>query len=259
MSDERLLRDLARLAREQAHEPGPEWERLAAGELSPGERESLRAEAARSAEAAAAWEAFRPLDADFQAQLLARVQQEVAPPPRVLPFRRVPTWARVALPALAAAGLLVALWPSGGPVDLPAYELRLAGASSDARAVVPSPTSTGETLAFAPGNRFELLLTPATTAGADVEARAYLARDGRVEVLPLPPCEVSAEGALRCLGIVGASVGLPPGEADLLIAVGRRGALPNAAELRARLAGADRAREVAWTGWRLRVRGPSGP
>lgn len=264
MSDERLLHDLARLAREQAQDdPGPEWERLASGDLSPEEVEALRREAARSPEAAAAWEAFQPLDEDFRASLVGRVRDELASPvsppapeARVLPFRRrVPAWLRRgALPALAAAILLVALWPAGGPEALPDYELRLGGTlrSERSAAEAPSPVE-GEPVPFAAGNRFEVLLTPATSAGPDVEARVLVSRAAGFEPLALPSPAISGDGALRIAGVVGDDVRLPAGEATLLVVVGRAGALPAGPELEARLARDGRVRTPLWSAWRLRV------
>lgn len=260
MSDERLLKDLARLARaRQADEPAAEWDRLASGELSPEEQARLRAEADASPEAAAAWDAFQPLEADFRTALVESACRElgqVAPPAvaGALPRRAARAWLRAALwPALAAASLLLFLRPWNQPSVLPSYELSLAGALRTERSAAP-PADTREPVPFAFGNRFELLLTPATSAGSEVAARVYVSHAGSLDELVTPTPERSADGALRISGVVGEQLRLPEGEFALLVVVGRPGALPDARALAERLSQASLAREAFWTAWRLRVR-----
>ncbi len=263
MSDERLLKDLAHLARaREADGPSPDWERLAAGELTPDEVEHLRREAETSPAAAAAWEAFRPLDATFRSELVARIRHELpqAPTPArdVVPLRRAPAWLRLGLwPALAAASLLVYFQPWSRPEALPAYELRLSGALRSERSAAAPDLSAP--LRFARGNRFELLLTPATSARAAVEARAFVARGEQLELLALPSATLSDDGALRIVGVVGTNVDLPEGESTVLVVVGRPGTLPNAAELRARLAHGSPVRDPHWSAWKLRLQALPGP
>jgi len=76
MSDESLLRDMARVAREQEAEEGPwldeRWERLFAGDLPPEEEAALAALAVGSEEALETFEAFRPLGPDFAARAVER-------------------------------------------------------------------------------------------------------------------------------------------------------------------------------------------
>lgn len=262
MSDERLLKDLARLARAQRAEgPAADWDRLASGELPPEEQARLRAEAEASPEAAAAWEAFQPLEADFRAALVERVQRELAqaapaPVPRLAPRRGVPTWLRAGLwPALAAASLLLFLRPWSAPTALPTYELRLGGALRTERSAGPQAVvETSGPLPFAPGNRFELVLTPATSAGPQVEARMYVSRDRSLDELAAAPPERSNDGALRFTGVVGEDLRLPEGESTLLVVVGRPGALPDTRTLETRLAQGSPVREALWTAWKLRVR-----
>src|SRR5262245_42717119 len=71
MNDEELMKALGRTARA---EPALDerWEKLAAGTLSDAERDALLEEAARSEAAAQAYEAFRPLGAEFEARGVAR-------------------------------------------------------------------------------------------------------------------------------------------------------------------------------------------
>ena len=100
MSD-RLLRDLGDLARSEAEAEearfDDRWDRLAAGTLTADEEAELKALAESSPEAREAYEAFRPLGADFQARVVSAIKAERAdetpsaptePRPRVLPFRR---------------------------------------------------------------------------------------------------------------------------------------------------------------------------
>ena len=77
------MRDLGHLAREESEAEkrrlDERWDRLAAGTLSAEEEAELRALAAASPEAARAYEAFRPLGADFQARVVEAIRaQEVA-------------------------------------------------------------------------------------------------------------------------------------------------------------------------------------
>src|SRR5437764_11291310 len=100
--EDQLLKELGALARreEEAEKSrlDERWDRLAAGTLTAEEDAELKALAASSPEAREAYEAFRPLGADFQARVVSAIQTERAadaprpePPEtrsRVLPFRR---------------------------------------------------------------------------------------------------------------------------------------------------------------------------
>jgi hypothetical protein len=263
MTDDRLLKELARVAREQrTTEPDPRWDRLAAGELSADEVARLRDEAARSPEAAAAWELFRPLEPELSREIVEQARRHLPATPQAIPTA-VPLswkprrWRRAFVPALAAAALIVLLspWRNGPP--LPPYDLRLEGAVRVERSGEPASPSGPAT--FAPGNRFELRLTPATSAGNDVEARVFVVDGPRVELLQAPPPARSSDGALRIVGVVGQDVRLPDGAFHLLVAVGRPGSLPSGTELRDHLAGSDRVVEGRWSGWRLELRTTATP
>ncbi len=76
MDDRRFLRDLARTAREDEAEEQrrwERWERLNDGALSAEEEAELNALAATSVEAKQALEAFRLLDSDFRARMVATI------------------------------------------------------------------------------------------------------------------------------------------------------------------------------------------
>ena len=154
--------------------------------------------------------------------------------------RRRVSW-RVALPAALAASLILAvLVPWRGPAPLPDYDVRLAGSTRTERSVSGGFVGEGPAV-FADGNRFELLLTPRTSAGEDVEARVFVVEGGRMQELAAPPPSRSSDGALRIAGRGGR--GRAPA-AGRVHAAGRRrapGSLPDAGRA-AGAAGAGRPR-----------------
>jgi hypothetical protein len=156
--------------------------------------------------------------------------------------------------AAAAALVTAAVLPLWRGAALPGYEMRLEGAVRTERSAPAVPQGR---LVFAPGNRFELVLTPARSAGTSVEARAFVAEGDRLVPLDAPAPQRSADGALRIAGVVGHDVRLPAGDFDLLVAVGRPRALPSPAELRRRLAAEPRVQDERWSGFSLRLRGPT--
>jgi hypothetical protein len=256
MTEDRLLKDLAHVAREEkTKDPDRSWDALAAGELTPEEIARLRDEADRSPEAAAAWEAFRPLGAEFRGEIVEQAKRRL----KANGVHRRP-WVRWSLPpalAAALAMLVVSHW-GGGPA-LPSYDLRLAGSVQGERSAERSLPPSGAPAVFARGNRFELLLTPAHAAGDSIEARAFIVAGDRVEELPAPPPARSADGAVRFIGVVGDDVLLPDGAFDLLVAVGRPGAIPSGSDLRDRLRHGRTTREARWMGWKLELRGEPAP
>jgi hypothetical protein len=255
MTDDRLLKELAQVARAQQNkDPDERWDRLAAGTLSPDEVARLREEAKTSPAAAAAWEAFGPIDQEFRSGIVEQARRSLGP----ASHRRRWPW-RVALPVALAASLILAfLVPWHGSAPLPVYDLRLAGSTRTERSSDPHPGGAGPAV-FADGNRFELLLTPETSAGPDVEIRVFVASGESLEELAAPPPSRSRDGAVRIAGIVGQDVRLPRGEFTLLVAAARPGSLPDAAELRSRLAGGIPVRETRWAAWTLRLRGVPSP
>lgn len=84
MADE-ITADLARAARareaRERRDHDPRWRELVHGELAPHEQAALRAEAEAPdapERARRAYEAFRPLDADFRARMTATIGRELA-------------------------------------------------------------------------------------------------------------------------------------------------------------------------------------
>ena len=170
MNEDRLLRELGHLARE---EEGAEkarlderWDRLAAGTLTAGEEAELRALAETSSEAREAWEAFRPLGPEFQARVVETIAKERPKGKgRVLPFRpavRIGGWLTA---AAAAAAIVVALLRPDAPI--PGYQIAsVSGGTSEMRGEQPRD--------FGPGDRIEVRLRPETETGGDLEAQLFL-------------------------------------------------------------------------------------
>jgi hypothetical protein len=278
MTDEDLLKAMGRAAR-NGQPLDERWDRLAAGELTDAEREELLEAAARSDEAADAYEAFRPLGAEFQARVVERLMAERAGGARrapdavadeeaarsaapaaetagrnVVPFPRR-TRPFFALPLALAASLLVAvgvvtLLRQGATPALPGYGLRLDGQVALTRGEAPPP----EAAPFASGNTFRLLLTPQTRVTGEVAAHAYLLTGDTVAPLPAPAPRVSEDGAVLIEGEVGRDVLLPQGAARILVVVGRESKLPDPGTLARRLGAAGQEQSDDWTAWMLPVR-----
>jgi hypothetical protein len=233
MSEDRLLRELGHLARE---EDGAErarlderWDRLAAGTLTAEEEAELHALAETSPEAREAWEAFRPLGPEFQARVVARIARGGRG--RVLPFRpalRIGGWLTA---AAAAAAITVMLLLPDAP--LPDYQIAsVSGGSSETRGEQPGD--------FAPGDRIEVRLRPATAVRESLEAQLFLLREGELRRLETRS-EPDPDGAVKMNGSLGHD--LQPGIWTLWAVVGRPGDLPAPAELRLQ---GGRSREEDW-------------
>ncbi|HEX9670359.1 MAG TPA: hypothetical protein VGC93_12875 [Thermoanaerobaculia bacterium] len=258
MRDDELLRQLADLARQEEEEENrlpldPRWDALAAGTLPPAEAEALRAEAEASPEKRAAYEAFAPLGEEFRERMVATARAGLAPAapaksaaaPRSSPAPRLPLDRRqrrlwlsgtAAAVVLAATVVLVLLLPGLGSEPLPPYAARLAGGTQEWRGgetEVPAAEAPAVPV-FAPGNRLELLFRPERAVGGRLAVETFVSRDGGL-VPWTAPVEISEHGAVRLEGVIGEEVRLPPGEATLVVAIGRAGSLPGAAALAARL------------------------
>ena len=248
MSDDPLLRSLAQVKREEQDAEmaslDERWDRLSAGELSPEEEAELRALAETSEDARQAYEAFRPLGPEFQAQVVRAVQaqnlapearREVDATPEKSPGQRRPLprrasrwagWSAVA----AAAALVLLLRAPDTQAPLPGYAVELTGGVQEMRGDPASPPRT-----FPPGSPFDLVVRPQTAVSGPLEARYFLSRDGALQPWDAPG-EITEEGVVRVAGTVGEEIAIPPGEWTLLIVVGRPGRLPDAAALSTHLA-----------------------
>jgi hypothetical protein len=227
MSEDELLRRLGSMVRlESSARFDERWDRLAAGTLDAAEEAELRALCETSEEAREAYEAFRPLGPDFHAGVTRRIQaqaaREAAKPTRFARrARRVGGWGAAAAAAAAAVFLLVR------PPPLPDYTLaEVAGASRATRAGATAAAG------FAPGDPFVLTLRPETevTGGGALDARIYLLHRGDLWPIEVRP-ELDPRGSVRLRGVVPPA--LEAGGAPLWVVVGREGALPDPAELRA--------------------------
>jgi hypothetical protein len=260
MSD-RLLRELGDLVRSETKTDearfGDRWDRLAAGTLTAEEEAELKALAESSPEDREAYEAFRPLGADFQASVVSAINAERAKPApqakpqeprhRVLPFRRMTRRAEVwvGLAAAAAAGVLFLVRTPALP-PLPGYEAELSRGAQSYRGGEPGPASGLQV--FVPDSPLTLTVTP-STAVHDVEARALLSSlSEKGDILPWEPkarLEITDQGVVRLQGTLGQEIQLSPGDWRIWIVVGRKGRIPPLKEIQDELR-AGRPRHIDW-------------
>ncbi len=243
MSDGRLLQDLAQMAKEdrraELDQLDERWDRLSQGTLSADEEAELRALAEGSDELRDAYDAFRPLDADFRERVLNAVLEPEAdespePPAKILPFRRRTTTIAGFLAAAAALSLVVVRLGGPGGAPLPQYHLALEGGVSEIR----SEESEVSDRDFAAGSRLDLKLRPQVDVSGPVEARFFVARDDELRVWDVS-AKISSNGVVHVAGVLGRDFELEPGEWTLWAAVGRSGALPDRERLQALLAASD--------------------
>jgi hypothetical protein len=173
--------------------------------------------------------------------------REKAPPAKVVPLAanansaskartvvaRLSRWQAGAAAALAVAAALafVLFFRSEGPTDdsLPAYHLSLSGSVSEVRGDVPTPSATAK---VRPDSTLTVVLRPDAPTARALEARAFVEQGGslrRVEA----PVELSPEGAARLVARADRLFNPPRGAHRLVVAVGPRGALPEATSLEA--------------------------
>lgn len=261
MSEDRLLRELGHLAKE---EEGAEkarlderWDRLAAGTLTAEEEAGLRALAETSPEAREAWEAFRPLGPEFQARMVEKIAAELPKKEpwwrwllSFLPAGRIGGWATAA--AAAAAVLVVLLRPSA---PLPDYQIAsVTGGSSAMR----GEQAEGPVPAFAPGDIIKVVLHPTESLRqARLETQIFLRQGEELRLLEAQSDEIDSGGAVKMKGSIARD--LRPGTWTLWAVVGRPGDLPDPAELQVLTArGAVRGRDWVAVAKEIRIqlRGP---
>jgi hypothetical protein len=263
MSD-RLLRELGDLARSEtkAEEArfGDRWNHLAEGTLTAEEEAELKALAASSPEDREAFEAFRPLGADFQARVVSAINAERAKPaaapqpepqeplPRVLPFRRIVRRAEVwvGLAAAAAAGVFFMVTPAS---PLPGYEASLTGGFKANRGVETAPPPQKPVLT--PGSPFTLEVRPKESLDhpGKVKPIAFLSSGaGREDLSPLPDLENKFEtgenGSVRLNATMGEDIKVRAGDWILWTVVARK-SLPEAKEVETRLR-ANHPQDASW-------------
>ncbi len=262
--NDRLLRELGDLARSEstAEEArfDDRWDRLAAGTLTAEEEAELKALAESSPENQEAYEAFRPLGAEFQARVVSAIQSEQAERaaeerqpkpqetrPRVLPFR--PLIRRVELWVGSAAAVAAGVFFMVRPPMLGGYGAELEGGFRKERG---GETATpNEKRVFTPGAPFRLEVKPKQSLehpGA-VKASAYLTTSaGREDLKPLGlenKFQSSETGSVRLDATMGEDIKVPPGDWILWTVVARK-SLPEAVDVQTRL----RANQPQDTSWR---------
>ncbi len=265
MSEDPLLDDLVRVSREEnAAERSrldDRWDRLAAGTASAEEVAELRALAQGSAEAGAAYEAFRPLGADFRQRVVRAIREQDArmdapsetparaPRASVLPGLKL--WLGfggfAATAAAAAAFMVLARAPA-----LPSYAVaEVSGGTATMRAERP-----GERPVFAPGDPFEVGARPLTAVpgGERPEGACFLARDREFRRLETD-AEADSSGAMKLSGRIDPDV--EPGLWRLWVVVGWPGKLPAPADLRASIeAGSTHGRAWVANPQEIEIRAP---
>ncbi len=267
MSEDRITR-LARRARERLAEgraryPG-HWDELSSGALEPAAAQRLRPAGEDSEDDRAAYEVFRPLDADFQARMVDRLQgltgsgvqsgdaaeeepeagAEPVPRPTVrsFPAGRWRHGSQLAIAATLAAMALGLYWfvPWDGGPPLPRFGLEV-----DGIAHLRSQGETPPAAVLAAGSRFTVLLSPEDELQGTLDARFFAVRDGRWRRFDLE-LRAAPTGALRFEGPMQGALVLEPGPWTLVAAVGRLRALPPEAEIRKRHAAGDYAPAGGW-------------
>ncbi len=245
MSEDSLLRELGRLAKEEKEADkarfDERWDRLAAGTLTAEEDAELRALAESSPEMREIYEAFRPLGTEFQARMVKKIAGELQKDKKsiwtwLLSLFRSTTFRRVGslTAAAAAAGLFLLAWKP----PLPAYFAdEPSGGVRTSRGALSSRT-------FTPGSELELVIHPRDPVTGDVEARAFLAR-GAEWISWEPRIEIK-KGNVRFRGVLSSE--MQPGTWRLWAVVSRRGRLPPEDELRSELQ-AGRTRQRLWQVW----------
>ncbi len=246
MSEDQLLRDLGHVARLENREEellDERWDDLSAGTLSPDEEAELRALAAESEQGQEAWDAFRPLDKKFRAQVVETLRArtprttsgaKTAAGPlawlgKALTVPRL-RWVMAPAAAAAAAVLLVFLWPAEEQVALPDYHLTLAGGVRELRSASGEQVGSDSPV-FVPGNRLRLNIRPDVAVEGEVEVRLFGYRGGELTRWPEPPVTAADSGSFHVDGVFGQEIDLEPGEWTIIVVVGRPGELPTTEEL----------------------------
>jgi hypothetical protein len=198
----------------------PVWERLSRGELSATEDGALRARAAADPAIAELYAAYRPLPVELRERLVEQAKSElsVAPPARVLPWRRLAI-AIVAPLAAAAALILFLRHPVGeqASAPLPAYALAFTGGDRTTRS---APANDDGPVELHADSRIDIVLRPSTAAPGPVLVQAFLLQGSEVHPWPVP-MQRSPEGAVRISGDAGSLLGVPAGSWDLVFIVSR--------------------------------------
>jgi hypothetical protein len=251
MSEDRLLRELGHLAKEEEGADkarlDERWDRLAAGTLTAKEEAELLALAETSPEARETYEAFRPLGADFQARVVEAATAELPKPkPSPLPFplaARIGGWVTAA--AAVAACLFFLVRPAPMPA-LPAYTAELSGEIKMSRGNELGPVS--KQPVFIAGSIVKLVARPEKSIeGRELDVRGFLSpQTGKTDLTPWKPeIKIADNGAVLLKGTLGEEIRIPPGAWTVWVVIARKGKIPSASELQSELL-TDRTQHSDW-------------
>ena len=168
----------------------------------------------------------RVLDAAAEARLVARLTP-MLPVRSAVPVPLHPRRVRrtvaigITVVALAAGAMLTLRARSVEP--LPPYALAVSGGEQTTRGAMPSVAEAS--LRVRRGGEFQLVLRPATRASGPVEARVFVAQNDRVRPFA-GTVDVAEGGAVRVVATPAELTALSPGEARVVVFVGRTGFLP---------------------------------
>jgi hypothetical protein len=211
-----------------------------------GERALVAGPGAERLDVPSPWEVERGLARLRAAGVWGEATSPAPALARVLPWRsrtaRRVAW--VALAPLAAAALVVlAVYPRG-PGPLPGYALTLTGGEQELRGTDPSAGRTRPR--FGPDARVRLALHPATPVAGPMEVHVFLVAGGKARAIDarasVDAGTVLIEGDARTL------LRVPPGEWDLVVALGRPGQVPDTPAALEQSLGAG---AMEAPGWRL--------
>jgi hypothetical protein len=219
--DDRLLKTLGSLARDQAREAVPT---------------ALVGEPSVEGEARAAERALAALGLQNATDVSAEhAVRGMRPPPLARPQpsfwdRLRQRWAvAMAIPSLAVLALFLIRGLGGGSAGgLPAYGLEAVGGVAETRGPEGPGQAQAAPLRLAPGASVELRLRPAETVTGPVDVRVYWVKDGRAQRLA-GLAEHAEGGAIRVRARAQAPFGAGAGE--VVTVVGRPQALPSAETL----------------------------
>jgi hypothetical protein len=226
MTDDEILREASEIEKGRDVLADPRWQALAEGTLGAADRAELEALARGSEDARIAFDAYRPLDATDQAEIVDKILV-ASPAPALAPVialrpRRNAVAALFAIGSLAAAAALFLALPARGPAAIPAYEVSIAGEKMQRGTPFPADAEHD----FGPGSEVDLVLRPAIAEKGPLQARGFIVRDGRARAWS-PPIEISADGAVRIAGTYETVFrDVAPGSVELALFVGRFGLLP---------------------------------
>ena len=249
MKDDELLSHLRKAAaRDPERARAPEWERLAAGAATDEERLAIEA-AARAWDDEDAARELAPIADEARERIVERVlgargerrerDERKIERSNVVPLRRNRAIAIVAALAVAASAALAIGLRSRTGEALPTYALAVGGGIASDRG--DEPRHPDATLRLGPDSQLDLVLRPERDASGTVAIAAAIVRGSKADAWD-PPRAISPTGAVRIHGDASALVPGENGPRDLVIAVGREGALPRDPDAIAHLAGGDRVR-----------------